>query len=450
MVSFVSLILTLVTGAYPIEVMVDPTVAQVEIQLDGEVVGRMTGKPWRLEVDFGEAPRPHELVAVALDTKGRELSRARQMINLPRRPAEVSLSLANGSEGRYRTAHVTWESVGNLAVREMRALFDGTSLGVSSSGRIRLPPYDPGVLHHLVVQVQFEGELRAEAALSIGGAYGETSQTELTAIAVELRDDVDELPDESLEGWFRIRGRPLTVAAVDRPPATVFLVRDRSSESHLDLLHEETMRSRWRFGGRGVRDGLRREDAVYLVDTIPVPEERDPEHAALLYPLSVDLSDYRQSRGVTWTLTRRKFLDRHAGKPRPSQAVASAAVRAAGLGSPRAVILLLGPTAADHSPNSPGNVLRYLEDLGVPFFLWFIDDRRKGEKPPMIRDWGAATRVSRAKDFVPAVRELRSLLERQRIVWVEGLHLPQHIELSAAAREHVELAGGRRRGDGPE
>lgn len=450
MVSFATLILTLITGTYPIEVMVDPTVAQVEIHLDGGTVGRMTGEPWRLEVDFGEALRPHELVAVAQDARGRELSRVRQMINLPRPPAEVALSLTKRSDGRYRIARVAWEAARNLDVRETRALFDGSPLEVARSGRIELPPYDPHVLHHLVVQIQFEGDLRAEAAVPIGGAYGETSQTELTAIAVELRDGVEELPDERLHGWFLLRGRPLTVAAVDRPPAEVFLVRDLSSETRLGGLKRDMMRYRAFLGGRGARDGLRRDDAVHLVDTIPMLEERDRGPAARLFPVSPDLSEYGRSRGVTWTLTSRRFEERSPANPRPAQAVAVAALRAASLGSPRAVILALGPTAKDHGPYSPRNVLRYLEVLQVPFLLWLIDDEEGDEEPHIVREWGAASRISDAEDFLPAVRELRSLLERQRIVWVEGLHLPQHIELSAAAREHVELAGRSRLGDRPE
>lgn len=298
MVSFASLILTLVTGVYPVEVTVDRTVASVEMRLDGEVMGGLTGEPWRLEVDFGEALRPHELVAVARDARGRELSRARQMINLPRPAAEVVLSLNKGSDGRYQTARATWETARNLDVRETRTLFDGSPLEVTRSGRIELPPYDPDVLHHLVVQVQFEGDLRAEAAVPMGGAYGETSQTELTAIAVELRDGLEELPDENLHGWFLLRGRPLTVAAVDRPPAAVFLVRDLSSETRLEVLKRDTMRYRAFLSGRGTRDGLRRDDAVHLVDTVPMLQDRDRGPAARLYPVSPDLSEYRRTREI--------------------------------------------------------------------------------------------------------------------------------------------------------
>lgn len=441
MVSFVTLILTLLSGTYPVEVLVDPTVAQVDIHLDGEVVGRLTGEPWRLDVDFGEALQPHELVAVARDARGRELSRARQMVNLPRPPAEVTLSLAKGSDGRYRTARAAWESARNLDVQAMRALFDGSPLEVTSSGRIELPPYDPDVLHHLVVQIRFEGDLRAEATVALGGTYGETSQTELTAVAVALRDGVEELPDESLEGWFLLRGRPLTVAAVDRPPAEVFIVRDPSSEAHLDLLKRPTMRYRAHFGVRGARDGLRPDDAVHLVDTIPQLEDRDHGPPARLYPVSPDLSQYHRARGVTWTLTSQQFEERNPGNPHLAQAVATAALRAAGLGSPRVILLALGPTAKDHGPYGPRDVLRYLEALQVPFLLWFFEGEEESGEPPVIREWGAVTKISSPQDFFPAIRELQSLLERQRIVWVKGLHLPQHIELSAAARDYIELAG---------
>lgn len=102
----------------------------------------------------------------------------------------------------------------DLEVEELRALFDGSPLGVARSGHIQLPSYDPDVVHYLVVQVRFEGELQAESAATFGGHYGETSYTELTSIAVELLEGHDELPAGSLAGWFRLRGRPLTV--IDR------------------------------------------------------------------------------------------------------------------------------------------------------------------------------------------------------------------------------------------
>jgi hypothetical protein len=38
-----------------------------------------------------------------------------------------------------------------------------------------------------------------------------------------------------------------------------------------------------------------------------------------------------------------------------------------------------------------------------------------------------------------ATKAVRRLLDRQRILWIEGIHLPQRIELSARAAESVHL-----------
>lgn len=438
MVSFATLILALVTGVVPVEVLVDGPVASVEMRLDGDVVGRLHSEPWRLEVDFGDALQPHELVAVARDARGRELSRARQMVNLPRSPAEVTLSLQRGPDGRYRSARVSWEAVGDARVIETRALFDGSPLPLASPRRIELPPYDPGRPHHLVAQVRFAGNLQAEAAVAVGGRFGDTAHSEITSLAVELRDGHDELPAGSLVGWFRKRGRPLGLTAVDRPPTAILLVRDRSSEARLTVLSHELRRWHVRFGRGRTRDGVRRDDAVYLLDTVPRLADRGQRPTLWLFPLSPDLARYRRHRGVTRVLSELRFRERNAGAPRPAQAVATAGVRAAGLGRPRVVVLVVGPTAVDSSLYGPDIVLEYLETLQVPFRLWFVGDEPAAS---LAEAWGEAVSITDTDDLRAALADLRTLLDRQRIVWVEGKHLPQEIELSAPAKEVIRFAG---------
>lgn len=441
MVSFATLILFLVTGIYPVEVMVDQSVAVVEIQLDGEVVGRLTDDPWRLEVDFGQPLQPHELVAVAKDAQGRELSRARQMVNLPRPPAEVALSLEKGSDGRYRSARAAWEVVGDREVDGVQALFDGSPLSVTGAGRIELPSYDPDVLHYLVVQVRFEGDVQAEAAVAVGGHFGESHTTEITSVAVELRNGHEELPAGSLDGWFRKNGRPLNVVAAENSPAGILLVLDRSSEAWRRVLGVKLGTRRAFVGPAKTRDGVRPDDAVHLMDTVPRLDDRHPDRGAWLFPVSQDLARYRRGRGITWTLTDPGFGDRNPGRPRPAQAVATAALHAAGLGRSRTVVLVVGSTVADYSLYDPDNVLRYLETLQVPFLLWTLGDEVDPSFASFAGKWDGATDISDPDGLFAAVDELRTLLDRQRIVWVEGRHLPQRIELSDDARQIIEFAG---------
>ena len=106
MVTFISLFLWLMTGVHPVEVAVDPTVSSVEIFLDGESIGVATAPRWRVQCDFGERLRPHELVAVAHDQEGLELGRAYQLVNLPRPDAEVEIVLEDGGAGVRSTIRV--------------------------------------------------------------------------------------------------------------------------------------------------------------------------------------------------------------------------------------------------------------------------------------------------------------------------------------------------------
>ncbi|HSU82997.1 MAG TPA: hypothetical protein VLR69_11295, partial [Thermoanaerobaculia bacterium] len=76
MIAFVTLLLGLISGTYPIEVTVSGPVAAVEFTLDGADAGRVEHPPWIGRVDLGADLRPHELVARILDAQGHEISRA--------------------------------------------------------------------------------------------------------------------------------------------------------------------------------------------------------------------------------------------------------------------------------------------------------------------------------------------------------------------------------------
>ena len=60
----------------------------------------------------------------------------------------------------------------------------------------------------------------------------------------------------------------------------------------------------------------------------------------------------------------------------------------------------------------------------------------------MAQAWGGAEDISTLAKLEDAAERLRAELDSQRIVWVEGRHLPQEIRLSPAAG--VELVGAGR------
>jgi hypothetical protein len=72
--------------------------------------------------------------------------------------------------------------------------------------------------------------------------------------------------------------------------------------------------------------------------------------------------------------------------------------------------------------------VRFLVALRVPLFVWSIG------KSPSPETWDAATAIRTAADFDVAVARLRADLRRQRILWVEGAHLPQAVALTPLAK----------------
>src|SRR4051812_37735781 len=110
-IAFLTLFLGLTSGRQPVALTVQGPVAAVGLGLDGTAVVRIGGPKWRTKLDFGTALEPHELIARALDDKGQEVGRARQVINLPRPPAEVEMLLENNVQGKPAGARLTWHSL---------------------------------------------------------------------------------------------------------------------------------------------------------------------------------------------------------------------------------------------------------------------------------------------------------------------------------------------------
>jgi hypothetical protein len=118
-----------------------------------------------------------------------------------------------------------------------------------------------------------------------------------------------------------------------------------------------------------------------------------------------------------------------------SDAVAVAGLRAAEGNGRRAVILLLGEQREDGSRFSVEAARRYLSALKVPLFVWDLSGSA-GEVPP---GWGDPRPVDTVDDLARAVRRVRFQLDEQRIVWINGRHLPQDIELGPRA-QRIRLA----------
>jgi hypothetical protein len=428
MITFITLFLSLISGIHPVEVAVDGPVARVEILLDRELVGKRTKPPWRVRCDFGPTIMPHELVAIAYDADGSEIHRTRQLVNLPRARAETRIAFVSDENGVPTAVKVIWETAEQIQPLGVYAIFDGQVLQPDAEGNFPLPEYDPEQVHIVTAEAQFFDGITAHSDVTFGGRYGSQVVTELTAVPVMVDRGKPKLED--LEGAFRARGEALITAAVERLGAKVFLVRDHAAVAQL----EPVRRRQDVLGGRYKRVGAYtaagevspKEDQLYVV--VPNPEYRKGRQ---LYPTSPGMSI--KTLGLGWLVTHVTNPDASIAGQQLSEAVAVAGVQAAAEGAPRAVLLVLSDDPMSLDGNLPQEVRSYLRSLRVPLYVWST-----GESSA--EGWGPAAIIESSKGFEAAVKAMKKDLARQWIVWVEGNHMINEIELDGKLKGY-RLAG---------
>jgi hypothetical protein len=441
---FLTLFLGLALGPQPIELTVSGPVAAVELLLDGAPAGRMTGPPWKGQLDLGPSMVPHDLVARALDAQGNEIGRAQQWLNLPRPPAEVDVFLEDGPAGRPAAARLTWQTVTGESPSAVAVTFDDKPLALGSDQRVRLPAWDPETSHVLTAELRFSGALTARQDVVFGGRYGDQIATELTAVPVRLRPGKELPPLERMEGWFQAGGRPLRVAALEESPAELLVVRDLAAPDAL---------GHWVAGGNLTRPTLNmrgatfdqrsneyrryqmtlgKEDVLRFVWPVPRTITRSGPTAEL-FDLSRDFA--ARDGGLLWFLAR--FFPREDAPARQqlADAVAVAGLQALRANHRRAVLLVLSERPSDASRSDPALVRRYLETIRVPLAVWTLGD----PAAPAAAAWGDAENVSSMSKMRKAFNRLKDDLGSQHIVWIDGRHLPQSIDLSPEAAAAIEL-----------
>lgn len=427
-IAFLTLFLGLTSGTQPFELSVSGQAAAVEIVLDGTAVQRLTRPPWKGKLDFGKDLLPHELVARALDADGRELARTRQWINLPRPPAEVELALEAGRSGAPSRVRVTWERLTHDPPVSGSVTLDGQPLQLDPSGRATLPPYDRDSTHVLTAELRFPSNIVARKDMIFGGEGGET-YTELTAVPVRLKGR--RLPDPAaLQGWFLDReDRPLKVTAVENGPGELYLVRVPSTDYVKNQIGVG-------WGNRLAEMTLAKGDLIRMVSPwsrayLGVGARSDlfdlSPHSPSQYGLNVHLLDSFFRRDGSEVL-------------RPADAVAVAGLQAMAGGRRRVVVLVVDAVSKDESSYDPAAVRRYLSSIRVPLHVWNVDR----EVPPSMKAWGEIQEAWSSIAVELAFRKAARDLEHQRIVLVEGRHLPQSIHLSPKATGVEIVAAGER------
>jgi len=429
MVTFLSLFLWLMTDVHPVKVAVGPGVELVEIYLDGEKIGVTSAPNWEIDCDFGQQLRPHRLEAVARGDAGEEVGRAVQFVNSPRAQAEVDVVFEGGTLEAPTMLRVITESGERLEPLAVFVTFDGLMVRKGVDGRFELPAYDPRQAHIVSAEGHFPEGVTARRDVTFSSNVRGMVASDLTAISVvvEKRRDISAL---DLEGLLRAGDEALTVVAVDRQGARVYLVRDHGAWPALRstgrLIDSRDMASRQVYMKELVRKAEEtawveeispEEDRFYLL----VPNSTDSRGLALfpvLQPFSL------KGWGIAWLSTHIVSPRATVGGQRLSEAVALAGLRAAADGCPRAVVLVLGEDPVDESWFRPPAVREYLRALQVPLVVW-SPERQLPSSP-----WGKTETVNGIGGLNQASKHLLKGLRRQWIVWVEGRHLPNEIELA--------------------
>jgi hypothetical protein len=421
MVSFATLVFGLVFGIVDIEVRAPAATERVELLLNEESVAQLR-RPFSGAVDLGAVPVPGELVAIATDAEGRELGRCSQRINTPRANARARFVREPDDENGRAVARLTWSCPTDAPPSSVAVTLDGRTIPDAAPDRIVVPAADPTRPRLLRAVVECGRDIRAVAEMGIGGSRPDVP-SERTAVAVELDAGATLPAVDGLAGWFAAETGPLRASAVDEVGLDVVFVCEPSAFDEL----------RRAFSKRaGPSRSTAKEDLQFRF-FLPAGGGA-PGFNALDWGRSGFAASKwfkRKWKAVGPTLAKGiEVEDFFATGQRISDAVALAGFAAAGRERRRAVVLLLGPAAHDVSELSAAAAAQFLAALNVPLFAWSVGP----SSSPIEEMWSVRRRVSTAPEFEAALADLREDLLRQRIVWVEGSHLPQDVELGPLAK----------------
>ena len=390
----VTRLLGLVSGEYPVSIYVDPRVARVELLRNGVPVRTVVGPPWQALLDFGRELVPQDLTAIAYDASGAEIARDTQLVNLPRPSAEAAIDLRR--DGEALRATVRWQHIGSERVRDITWKLDGKSFGKGEASLL-LPRVEPRRLHVVEAEVAFWDGVVARRERVFGGFFTEEVPSELTGAVVRLRERNDEGSSDP-GNCFRIDGRPVAAAGVEKGEAMVVFIRDPDPRAARKALR-----------GKGAGKTNLDADIRIMWPTATSIVEKDRRTVSNLFEHSQAIEGTKM--GTQALLTGRGGPKKN--EQRYADAVAVSGVYAALGARRRAVVLVVGANP-DKSKQTPAVVRRYLERIGVPFRVWSLI----GAKKEVTNVWGEVVDISSAAKLQRATEELQQELDRQRVAWL--------------------------------
>lgn len=442
LLGFATLLIGLAIGRQPVELLVSRPVASVRVLLDGKEVASLVRPPWRAVLDLGVGPIPHRVDAVGLDSAGAEIARAVQWVNLPRPEAELDLVLEKDDAGRIAGARLAWESSRPAGAPAVRAVLDGQPLVTVGADRVVFPTLDVAKPHFLRVEAAFGDGTLATREIVFGGVYADTGASALTAISVVVAGGRKPITSDEVTAAIP-GGERLQVVAVESGSARVAVVIDRRALNPLqEAAHAGEVRGL--LGPRQSRawadttcTWLREpprsgQDDILQIDSRPRHFLRDSQDSLLF---TAQQAARTRARDLVGVLLQGAAAPGDATGQAITNAVANAGLLAAAGGRRRAVVLIMGASEGGGGDLSVDAVREFLRLLGVPLRVWspVAEVAMHGAA-----GWGAAEDVSTCAKLDRTSRMLSEELDRQRIVWVEGLHLPQDVVLSSARLARLE------------
>ncbi len=304
----------------------------------------------------------------------------------------------------------------------VEAYLDGHELAIENPSAIQLPEFDPRQTHHLQVRLEFSEGLHSEAEAVFGGVYGSAVDTGISAVPIWSATGRKLRSAASMDGWFTVAGVPQKIHAIERGLAEVVVVRDMAAGPLLEKYSEKVER---------IDTDIRMRRNLRLSSINPCPEtyERDGSYR-LLFPRT---RRYSSNDGtVLRLLATVAATDCTVQQQQLASAVGIAGLTASEDGLRRVVLLVLSGTPQDQSELAPAQVIVYLRKLRVPLVIWSIGPSDSPDTP-----WGPATDVGKLRRLHKAFNLIEKELERQQIVWLEGLHLPQSVELRPGVEDIV-------------
>jgi hypothetical protein len=325
---------------------------------------------------------------------------------------------------------LSWPSRAGAGVRRSAVSVDGRAVAFEDPSEIYPPAMAPGLFQVVEVVAEYANGGVARDQIGVGGpVLGETSAP-VTAVPFMVSDPEAEPTAGGVAARASGSDEPVRVLGVERGDAEIVFVRDASAASAVERIAPGR-------GSMGALSGARDAQAARAIHAVPILAD---EWVRVLHPgapvrrgrvldaqlASVPLvSDLEGNFGLAWHLKNLDGLDYELAGRWLSDAVAIAGGRAAYGSRRRATVLLLAGDSVDEgSLLDPARAREYLEALGVPLHAWYLG------KPAKAPDgWGATVGVRGVPAMEQALAGLRAALERQRIAWVEGVHLPGEIEV---------------------